>query len=53
MLQCAQCGTLTAELTDSEDFGLLCSRCAFRQEERGAHGYGLSAGTYGFLSETE
>jgi len=52
-MTCEQCGATTSELYDSENYGLLCSRCAFRQEEHSGHGYGLSASTFGFLSETE
>jgi len=51
--QCSQCDTITSELQEAEDYGFLCSRCAFRQEERSGHGYGLAASTFGFLSETE
>lgn len=50
-LQCEQCGTLTAELYDSENYGLLCSRCAVRQAEHNEPGHGLTPGTYGFTFE--
>jgi hypothetical protein len=46
---CDQCFTITSELSDDG----LCDRCALRQEEHNAFGYGLSASTFGFLSETE
>jgi hypothetical protein len=49
---CEQCFTITAELTDTE-FGPLCDRCLYRQEEHNEYGHGLSASTFGFLSETE
>jgi len=49
---CDQCFTITGELVDTEH-GQLCNRCALRQEERSAYGYGLSASTFGFSSETE
>ena len=52
MSVCDQCGYTADRLTLTE-YGDLCDRCAYRQEERSGHGYGLSAGTFGFLSETE
>ena len=52
-MECEQCGTVTDELFDSKVYGLLCSLCAHRQEERSEYGYGLSASTFGFLSEEE
>lgn len=53
MLTCEQCGGTTSELFDGPNYGLLCSQCAFRQAEHDQPGHGLSACTYGFMSEEE
>jgi hypothetical protein len=49
---CEGCGTVTRELY-ATDFGVVCGRCAYHQEGRSEYGHGLSAGTYGFMSEDE
>jgi hypothetical protein len=53
-MPCDQCGTIcrTHDLTPT-DYGDLCPQCAHRQAERSEYGHGLSAGSFGFLSETE
>lgn len=53
--RCAQCGTYDSHSVDSE-YGLLCTRCAFRQneyDERRAVFTHLTPSTFGFLSEEE
>jgi hypothetical protein len=52
-LTCEQCGCTTSELYPGDNYGLLCARCAFRQAEHDQPGHGLTASTFGFLSETE
>lgn len=52
MTTCDQCGTRTHQLAPSVH-GPLCQQCAFRQDEHDQPGYGLSATTFGFLSEEE
>lgn len=49
---CEHCSTITRDLTETEHGGL-CPQCAYRQDERSEYGYGLSASSFGFLSETE
>lgn len=48
---CDQCGTVD-NLTPTEH-GDLCPVCLHRQAERDQYGHGLSASTFGFLSEVE
>lgn len=48
---CDQCGTVD-NLTPTEH-GNLCPVCAHRQAERDQYGHGLTASTFGFLSEVE
>lgn len=50
---CSQCDTVTSELMPSEEYGWLCSVCSSRQAEHDEYGHGLSASTFGFLSESE
>ena len=50
-MTCEQCGNPATQMDD--EYQALCDRCALRQEERSAYGYGLAASTYGFLSEEE
>ena len=52
MVTCDQCGTSDRTLYPTE-YGRLCDPCAYRQDERSEYGYGLSASTFGFLSESE